>query len=174
MGIWSPSMRVLFLDFDGVLHPADVWLEPNGRMRLGDLAEGHALFEHAQLLADLLAPHDDVKVVLSTSWVSGRGFELTLSQLPPELSKKVIGATFDPAIHGKGFGDIARGYQVQSDAQKRRLTNWVALDDDARDWPEEDLGRLIQTDPMRGLGDPDVFERLRAWLATVGSDAAVG
>lgn len=157
-------MRVLYLDFDGVLHPADVWLEPGRTMRLGDLSEGHALFEHAQLLADLLEPHDDVRVVLSTSWVSGLGFDRAHAELPEALSKKVIGATFDPAIHGKGFGDIARGYQVQGDAKKRRLTDWVALDDDVRDWPEEDVERLIQTDPVLGLGAPLAQKRLRAWL----------
>ncbi len=157
-------MRVLFLDFDGVLHPADVWLEPDGRMRLGDQSAGHVLFEHAPLLADILAPHEDVKIVLSTSWVSGLGFEQALARLPTALSKKVIGATFDAAIHGKGFGDIARGYQVQGDAQKRRVTNWAALDDDARDWPEDEVERLIQTDPLLGLASPDVLKRLRAWL----------
>jgi hypothetical protein len=36
-------MRIVYLDFDGVLHPADVWLEQGGRMRLGDTYPGHAL-----------------------------------------------------------------------------------------------------------------------------------
>lgn len=161
----TPSMRLLYLDFDGVLHPADVWLGSDGRMRLGQGGDGHALFEHAQCLADLLAPHDDVMVVLSTSWVSGLGFDQALAQLPAALSQKVIGATFDPARHGKGFGDVARGYQVQADALRRQLRDWVALDDDARDWPEEDIERLIRTDPMLGLNTLTTLSRLRSWLA---------
>jgi hypothetical protein len=161
-------MRVIYLDFDGVLHPADVWLESDSRMRLGDSSKRHALFENAPLLVDMIAPHRDVKLVLSTSWVFGLGFERALAQLPEGLAGRVIGATFDPFVHGKGFGDIARGYQVQGDAQRRRLTNWMALDDDARDWPEEDLDRLIRTDSVLGLNASRVQSQLRAWLENEG------
>ncbi len=164
-------MRVVYLDFDGVLHPADVWLEKGGYMRLGTLYQGHALFEHAELLAALLEPHDDVKVVLSTSWVWGLGFNQALAHLPKRLSVKVVGATFDPERHGSGFAAVARGYQVQGDAQKRRLSDWIALDDDARDWPLEDLHRLVPTDPVLGLGEPRVLKQVQAWLA---ASATVG
>jgi hypothetical protein len=44
------------------------------------------------------------------------------------------------------------------------LTDWMALDDDARDWPEEDLSRLIQTNPVHGFRSAGVMERLEAWL----------
>jgi hypothetical protein len=156
-------MKIIFLDFDGVLHPSDVWLE-GGAMRLGDVSVGHSLLEHAASLANLLAPFDDAKVVLSTSWVSGLGFDYAFAQLPKSLARRVIGATFDPARHGADFGAVARGYQVQDDVRRRGLTDWMALDDDARDWPEEDLSRLIQTNPVHGFRSAGVMERLEAWL----------
>lgn len=167
-------MRVLFLDFDGVLHPADVWLEADGRMRLGESSPGHTLFEHAPLLADILAPHEDVKIVLSTSWVPGLGFKQALENLPEGLAGRVVGATFDPLVHGKGYGDVARGYQVQGDAQRRKLTDWVVLDDDARNWPDESLERLIQTDPQMGLASPSAIERLQAWLEEAKASSGCG
>jgi hypothetical protein len=111
-----------------------------------------------------LEPHEDVRVVLSTSWVWGLGFDQAVAQLPQGLADRVIGATFDPALHSSGFATVARGYQVQGHAQARRIVDWIALDDDARDWPEEDLDRLAQTDAEAGLVEPNALKRLTEWL----------
>ena len=43
----------------------------------------------------------------------------------------------NPGIHGAGFRAVARGFQVQAEARRLGLANWIALDDDARDWPED-------------------------------------
>ena len=130
----------------------------------GGRVRGHALFEHAQLLAELLEPHTDVRIVLSTSWVVEFGLAEAVRRLPSALGTRVIGATFNPAVHGAGFRAVARGNQVQAEARRLGLANWIALDDDARDWPEEDLDRLIRTDPVLGLGAADVQAKLRSWL----------
>jgi hypothetical protein len=62
---------ILFLDFDGVLHPNDVYLVDE-RPVMGN-ADGHegrdSLFCFAPLLADALQNRPDVTIVLSTSWV---------------------------------------------------------------------------------------------------------
>ena len=55
---------ILFLDYDGVLHPDDVYLEC-GRPVLHATGQ---LFMWAPLLEDALADHPDVRIVLSTSW----------------------------------------------------------------------------------------------------------
>jgi hypothetical protein len=47
---------------------------------------------------------------------------------------------------------MGRGYQVLEEVRRRGLTKWVALDDDARDWPEEGADHLIVTDPDSGPG----------------------
>jgi len=59
------SGLVLHLDFDGVLHHADVWWHP----RRGTHIEvpGHRRFEHIALLEDALTPFPKVAIVLSTS-----------------------------------------------------------------------------------------------------------
>lgn len=55
---------ILFLDFDGVLHPDAAFLV-KGRPTLK--AEGQ-LFMWAPLLVDVLADFPEVQIVLSTSW----------------------------------------------------------------------------------------------------------
>ncbi len=49
-------MRLIFLDFDGVLHEAR-----------GDLEEGQ-YFKWLPILTELITPHPDVRVVVHSSW----------------------------------------------------------------------------------------------------------
>lgn len=63
---------ILFLDYDGVLHPVDAYLE-KGRPVLR--AEGE-LFMWAPLLIGTLTEHPHVRIVLSTSWVRELRFNL--------------------------------------------------------------------------------------------------
>lgn len=63
---------LIFLDFDGVLHPDAVFLCRNGQIELR--AEGE-LFMWSSHLVEALAPHQDVQIVLSTSWVRNLGFQ---------------------------------------------------------------------------------------------------
>lgn len=156
-------MRVIVLDADGVLHPGDVRLLPGGLPEFGPGLNGH-LFEHTGLLADMLKPHRDVHLLLSTSWVQVFGYQQTLSMLPGELRLRVIGSCFDPARHGPGYSQVARGYQVLEEVRRRGLVTWVGLDDDDRGWPEEIADHLIRTDPVLGLAGP-CRKQLELWLA---------
>lgn len=162
----TQRLRILYLDFDGVLHPADVWFVPGQGFRLGAGYDGrHTLFEHANLLAALLRPYDDVRIVLSTSWVPAIGLAEATAWLPKELASRVVGATFDPLLHGLQFGSVARGYQILDHVKRNRVSDWVALDDDTKDWPDSEREHLIKTDAVRGLNDPAPQARLPAWLS---------
>lgn len=162
----APTM---FLDFDGVLHPADVlWRERQWPALAEHLQTTHMLFEHAGLLADLLQPHPQIRLVLSTAWVRLYGYEATASRLPKALQERLVGATFDPDRDSTQFTSVARGYQVLADAKRRGLKKWVALDDDGRNWPRGHTRRLIATDPVLGLAAPAVIDALERWLHTNG------
>lgn len=158
---------VLYLDFDGVLHPAAVWLKPENRTTpvLEERYAGeHALFEHSRTLKELLAPYPEVRLVLSTAWVLAYGIDYAASCLPGTLQARVIGSTFDIGRDGAHFTSVARGYQVVADAKRRGLRNWIALDDDVRDWPKGQRRRLIATDPVHGLASPLATQALARWL----------
>ncbi|WP_231909764.1 HAD domain-containing protein [Cupriavidus nantongensis] len=59
---------IVFLDYDGVLHPDAAYLV-KGRPELR--ATG-TLFMWAPILEETLAPYPDAQIVLSTSWVQVR------------------------------------------------------------------------------------------------------
>ena len=65
-------MVIIYLDFDGVLHHYDVYLDHSNRAVLRGMG---ALFEYASRLESILTPYPDIKIVLSTSWVRVKGLQ---------------------------------------------------------------------------------------------------
>lgn len=130
---------ILFLDFDGVLHV-------RGRLPL----------EYAEQLAKLLAELSPVSIVLSTSWVEAYGLDEVIAMLPESLQPLVIGAT---CVDGEPPAET-RYADIAACAARAGLRNWIALDDDAEGWPDEERHRLIHCDPQLGLATPGVIEAL--------------
>ena len=71
---------ILFLDFDGVLHPVRATIDQ--------------FFCHAPLLDTYLQRHHaDAKIVLSTSWREPHSIEELLDFLPDTLHHRILGLT---------------------------------------------------------------------------------
>jgi hypothetical protein len=154
---------ILFLDFDGVLHPDAVYLRLNGEIELR--APG-ALFMWAPALADALEAHPQIHIVLSTSWARNLGYHTARKALPVELRQRVIGATWHSAM-GRGWPDYipwddqTRFQQIAAYLSRLEAPMpWLAIDDDAEGWPETQREHLIQTEPMRGLSAPEARHEL--------------
>ena len=163
---------ILFLDFDGVLHPDEAYLV-KGRPVLR--AEG-ALFMWAPLLVDTLKNSPDVQIVLSTSWARELRFTKARSFLPPELQQRVIGATWHSRMASNDYGDFrtrnrntwwdraTRYQQIKRYVDRAHLVDWIAVDDNPEGWSDSDCHRVVRTDPDRGLSDPESVARLSALL----------
>ena len=111
---------ILFLDYDGVMHP-----DP--------CREAWRLFENAPRLAQALDAFPEVGIVMSTSWRNRRPVPELLAPLPEPLSRRVIGLT-------PNFGEFAvepqlvpyrRHAECLRWLEMHRLADaeWVALDD---------------------------------------------
>ncbi|MFG6728525.1 HAD domain-containing protein [Burkholderia pseudomallei] len=160
---------VLYLDIDGVLNPESVYRSRKaGPWIFG--APGHRLFEHADLLADLLEPYPHVRIVLSTSWVRVyRSVRKVARKLPPRLRSRVVGATYHSRMDPAEFVAAPRGMQVWADVLRRKPTDWLALDDDYLHWPAWCRDNLVRTDPMLGISEPGVLAELQTKLAKMGA-----
>lgn len=155
--------KVLYLDYDGVLHDEEVYFHP----RRGIYIEtpDRTLFEWMPILDELLRPYPDVRIVLSTSWVRARSFEFAKKQLSPMLQERVIGATFHRRLTRKEwFASLPRGEQIAQDVFRRVPQSWFAIDDDAMYWPEWCRDNLIKTNGSCGISDPAVQEAIRMML----------
>lgn len=155
---------ILYLDYDGVLHAADVRVTREEPLRPQVYVRGEPtdqpLFQYAALLELLLAPHPELKIVLATSWVRAFGYEYALGQLSPTLQARVIGAVSVPAP--------TRFDSIDIDAEGRGLATWLALDDDVRGWPDARRHMVVApTDPVLGLAQPGVAVELAHRLAAL-------
>lgn len=141
---------VVFLDFDGVLHP-DLVYRVRGRISMR--VEGVALFEWAPVLEEQLARHVAVQIVLSSSWVRVLGFSRAVRWLPPVLRSRVVGATWHSAMEQNEWNRLTRYLEIVTYVHRHGVTRWIAIDNDAIGWPDVAYDRLVRTDNMRGLGD---------------------
>ena len=167
-----PRKIVLFLDYDGVLHPDAAYLTRRGPVLR---AEGE-LFMWAPILVELLRPYPDVQIVLSTSWVRMLGFGRARDYLPVDLRSRVIGGTWHSAMgrHAEGshrsestwFTESSRYEQIARFISRAggRANHWLAIDDDAEEWADSQRLRLVETDGDTGLSSPLVQNELRAKL----------
>jgi hypothetical protein len=161
-------MTTLYLDFDGVLHPDGVY---NDRGQPELMLPGR-LFQHAHILLEALAYHPEVKIVLSTSWVSVFGYNATLAYLTPKIRERVIGSTWrEPQQVGiyktERFGKLTRFQQIMEHVAINQITNWLALDDlhsNSQGWLASYSKHLVLCHPDTGLSHPDVQAALNTAL----------
>ena len=131
-------MNVLYLDFDGVLHPV----------------KGGEPFAAVPVLEWLLEPYADLKIVLSTSWIKTYGYHQSLDFLPEGIRRRVIDGTYGPRPAGAFFSTLTRWEQILGHVQQLRPDRWLALDDDDRGWPMAECRHLVRMSPLTGLLDP--------------------
>jgi len=154
---------VLYLDFDGVLHHENcLWHPKIGPYLCG--GPGYTLLQHAELLEQQLEPYPQMQIVLSTFWVLRYGCADTAKRLPPALQARVVGATFHSGMPRAEFVDTPRGLQVWQDVVRRKPRAWLALDDNAEDWPAEHAAHVVRAHKHAGLSDPVVLVEFKLKL----------
>lgn len=154
----------LFLDFDGVLHPDDVYIADGRDVALKN---GGVLFQHAAALEEALLPFPTLRIVLSTSWVRVFGFSAAKERLPLGLQGRVADATYHRRYSPEGWAGWSRYTQIHGHVTRRKLTRWLALDDDTTHWPATERHRLVSPQPAVGL-QPDDLEMLVTRLRALG------
>lgn len=159
------SPKFLFLDFDGVLHPDEVYLYP-GRgivLKTANLPpefEGHELFCYADALAAALEPFPRVRIVLSTSWVPSIGFSRTVKRLPEALRRRVIGSTFHSRYTVFWRRQTRYEQIIEHVCHKHLGADWLAIDNDDQGWPDGMRDHLVHTDDNLGIGDSQALKEL--------------
>lgn len=158
---------VLYLDFDGVLHPDAVYRHrepPFIRLR----SPGHHLFESCDVLERALRRYPATRIVLSTSWVAAFSYSATLRHLPEGLRRRVVGATYH-RLYTPDFRFLTRYQTIVDDTERRRPRKWLAIDNDDAGWPDSSRHQLVRTPDELGLACPraqaDLTEKLRAVFA---------
>lgn len=161
---------ILFLDFDGVLHPHPVYNIP-GRgivlktVELPEEFDHLDLFCYAHHLVEIMAEFPAVRIVLSTSWVEAIGYSRTVGRLPAEIRRRVVGATYH-SRHTPEWNRQTRYQQIRQHVDYHGLgdTEWIALDDNDDGWPADCRGQLVYCDDVSGIAEARARDELRAAL----------
>lgn len=159
----SPGDAVLFLDFDGVLHPDAAFRTKHGI----ELRAAGELMMHAEVLRGILNDFPRVRISLSTSWVRMLGYQRARAALPEGLQDRTVSATWHSRMRAtarEGYDLYTRYEQICGAVARAGITRWIAIDDDPDfSWPAGDA-RLVRCDPNMGLGSQATQDELRAKL----------
>jgi hypothetical protein len=144
------TKTVLFMDLDGVAHPADAASAMPNRTVYGE-----DLFRWLEPLMQLLAEFPKVEVVLHSSWRHVYRDEASLrADLPRALEARVVGVT--PVE----IGD--RQTSIEEYCRREGVTRFVAIDDTAQQF-DEGLPWLVLCGPD-GLSNAQTVQALREAL----------
>jgi HAD domain in Swiss Army Knife RNA repair proteins len=134
--------KILFLDFDGVLH--------------NTTSSEDQLFNRLDLLAEALQTNP-CSIVISSSWRFHHDISKLKDYLQP-ISKLIIGTTGEPFI-----GRFPRYNEIKEYVLKNfPFANWRALDDSFLEFPK-DCMELILCNGKTGLTKKETIE-LSDWL----------
>ena len=145
-------MKILFTDVDGVLHPLTAGEQLDPYAPVSESIGNPALFCYVQMLADILAPHDDVGIVVHSTWRLFT-FGQDLRTLLGPLARYFTGTT------PKG----ARYESICWMAEQNQVKDYRIIDDAPGEFPDG-LHELIVCNPERGIDDPAVLVQLQEWL----------
>jgi hypothetical protein len=145
-------VKILFLDFDGVLHPLSAGETLNPMDPISGAVNNPSMFCYTQHLADILAPYDDVGIVVHSSWRLF-AFDKDIRLLLGPLGKYFLGVT-----------PRAERYEsIRWIVQQNKITDYRILDDAPSEFPD-DLPELIVCDSALGINDGAITKQLRNWL----------
>ena len=136
------SKKVIFLDFDGVLHPTH---------------HGSALLSQLPLLESAIESHD-CALVISSSWRFHMEMEDLKKLFSSSVRNKFVGVTGDAYI-----GAYARFHEIHAYVLQHGVKDWRALDDSYWEFPQ-DCSQLIRCNPNTGLTQREV-KILSEWLS---------
>jgi hypothetical protein len=153
---------VLFLDFDGVLHPVGGTQDTSreggrSRQRMARLPMLEALLREPAL--------QRVGVVISSTWRVVYNLAQLRCQFAPDLRERIIGLT--PQLEHFSTRHARHEEICTWLAANPQVTAWVAIDDDLRGFPPSSLPNLVPTNSDTGLNPRDIEvlrERLLAAL----------
>lgn len=149
----SVQERILFIDFDGVLHPFGCGTE--------------ALFNRLHLIHRVLEQNAALRLVVHSSWREIHGVEELKDMLfheRPDLADRYLGVT-DPEIP-------SRWESIEAWVEEHQPAHSVCiLDDEPRMFPshiaknQDPRFRFVQCPANQGLREhSDSWDKLRGWI----------
>lgn len=140
--------RILFLDFDGVLHPT---------------GPRSTKFSQLDVLVGFLRETEflDLRIVVSSTWRQLYGVERLRRFFPLDIAARIVGVT---PVLDEYDSDNERGEEIRAWLeQEAPAAIWAALDDDPEGFSPRLKSRVVLTDGAVGVNQ-EAIAQLRALL----------
>jgi hypothetical protein len=126
---------LLFLDFDGVLHPAG--------------CDTSTYFCHREQLEAVLREHPNVALVIASTWRHAYPLNELKRHFSPDIAGRIVGKT--PTWETEDDEHI-RYREILKFLENPKVAGlqWIALDDSAFEFPP-DCGQLVLCESSRGF-----------------------
>ncbi|WP_442854565.1 HAD domain-containing protein [Burkholderia sp. A9] len=158
---------VLFLNFDGVLHPNAVQFTQKNKPVLD--APRHRLFECNQALAEVAADFTNLHLVLNTWWTYTVGLDGCLRLLPKVLSSRVRGSILP---HASLCPTLPNRISLATNAADRSEVPVLILDHADARYPKYLRHITFTLEPQVGLADPQAAHAFRRFISRAAERAA--
>jgi hypothetical protein len=136
----TEARSILFLDFDGVLHPVG--------------ASGMHFCCLPLLEAMLREPsHASVSIVISSTWRLAHPLARLRAFFSEDIRARIVGVT--PALDDYD-SEHERHEEINAWLQKAAVQRWAALDDDIEGFPAHRRKNVVFTSPEVGLCETDL------------------
>ena len=139
---------ILFLDFDGVLHPVGA-----GQPRFVRIGEFEACMRDQEL--------KHVQIVISSSWRSVYSIEKIRGLFSHDIGLRIIGTT---RTLNRYKTEHQRGEEIEDWVANNHLPQWVALDDNRAHFAAKLHGRVIFCNGERGFTSIEA-DKLRRFVS---------
>lgn len=157
-------MKVIFLDFDGVLNnlssgALNVLKNGDGGLFMGIAAPNPVSVE----LMDILFSKDDIKIVVSSSWRHGRTIDELKEILEKEFNLKYWFRVIDKTRNSGYVQDEVRGNQIDDWLNANKDVTHYCIIDDSTDMLSHHEDNFVNTSLELGFGIED-FKRAKKIL----------
>lgn len=153
-------MILLFVNFDGVLHPNAVHFIRKNTPVLD--APGHRLFESNSVLEKIAADFPGLRLTLNTWWTYTVGLDECLRRLPTALSTRVTGSILP---HSSLCSTLPHRVSMASNAAENAKVPVLMLDHADARYPKNLRHRAFLLDPQVGLADPQAVDTFHRFLS---------
>lgn len=153
----SQTPKIIFLDFDGPLHPTTAI---DGVRRPPDEASflERDLFRwafHLDVALSKAKDRENILIAAHSSWrqIPGLSQNLIREKLGPRLGAQYVGMTRP---------ELKRWESIQEMCKRGGFDDFLIIDDAINEFPEN-LPQLVVCNPLKGLSDPTIQRRVIDW-----------
>jgi len=159
---------LLYLNFDGVLHPNSVVFGTHPVPVLE--VTGHRLFENVDALARITSLFPSLRFVLNTWWTYRIEFDQCLKKLPRSVASRTVGAILP---HFTLCASTPNRVAMATNAAMNSMVPVILLDHADARYPKSLLPNAFLLDPYLGLWEPQVIDAFVRFITQASKPNAI-